>query len=396
MNKPDFRRCIIDYLVTTKYFYLCGVYSINQKMGKQLQNILQKAGLLSFARKAFLQWMDLREGIELLAVLPILRKSGLLRRFYFAFFSSTFSAEMRQYIYGRYYYLKRSRGPVFNESLLRRNVHRLEKGLMAQERKPVFGLDFIGQTVQQFEASVTQNGSSKLNDWAFDILNEYFNIVDETPVIQDACEYFKRIVYTKDLPGQSQLPFVKSPPEPDAFSHFERLLNIRKSVRNFVPGTIPSRDQLQKAVRMAATAPSSCNRQPFRFVVLEDRERVVAVSKLAGGARSFAEGIPSLAVVVGSTSVSPSPGDRHLMYIDGSLASMTFMLALESMGVSSCPINWPDNRKPEKAIRKLVSLEKFERPVMLIAMGEAAGTGLVACSVRKGVSDLLDFHEPVE
>ncbi|WP_010662398.1 nitroreductase family protein [Marinilabilia salmonicolor] len=365
-------------------------------MGKQLQNILQKAGLLGHARKAYLKWMDLREVAELLVVLPILKKSGLLRRFYFAFFSSTFSAEMRQYIHGRYFYLKRSRGPVFNESLLRRNVHRLEKGLMAEERKPVFGLDFIGQTVQQFSASVAEAGPSDLNDWAFDILNEYFKIVGESPVIHDACQYFSSVVYTKSLPGQSKLPFVKLPPDADAFTHFQKLLNIRKSVRSFVPGSNPSRDQIQQGVRMAATAPSSCNRQPFRFIVLEDRESVVAVSKLAGGARSFAEGIPSLAVVVGSTSVSPSPGDRHLMYIDGSLASMNFMLALESMGVSSCPINWPDNKTPEKALRKIVALEKFERPVMLIAMGQAAGTGLVACSVRKGVPELLEFHQPKE
>lgn len=365
-------------------------------MGKQLQNILQRAGLLNLARKAYLKWMGLREVAELLAVLPILKRSGLLRRVYFAFFSSTFSAEMRQYIHGRYFYLKRSRGPVFNESLLRRNTHRLEKGLMAEDRKQVFGLDFIGQTVSQFSASVAQTGSSELNDWVFDILNEYFRIVGESPVVQDAYQYFRKVVYTKNLPDQSKLPFVKSSSDPDAFSHFQKLLNIRKSVRSFVPGSNPSRDQLQKAVRMAATAPSSCNRQPFRFVVLEDKKSVVAVSKLAGGARSFAEGIPSLAIVVGSTSVSPSPGDRHLMYIDGSLASMNFMLALESMGVSSCPINWPDNKKPEKALRKIVALEKFERPVMLIAMGQAAETGLVACSVRKGVTELLEFHQPKE
>jgi len=363
-------------------------------MGKHLQNILQKAGLLNVAQKAYLKWMTVKAEAELLFVLPLLNKSGVLRRFYFAFFSSTFSAEMRQYINGRYFYLQRSKGPVFNESLLRRNIHRLEKGIMAEERKKVFGLDFIGETVRQFSASVAQNTSAEVNDWAFDILNEYFKIVDKVPVIKRAYDDFKGVVYSKNNPNQSKLPYVKLHPRAEAFDHFQELLSIRKSVRSFVPDSIPSREHVEKAVRLASTAPSSCNRQPFRFVVLEDKQSVVGVSKLAGGARSFAEGIPALAIVVGSTSVSPSPGDRHLMYIDGSLASMNFMLALESMGISSCPINWPDIKKSEKALRKIVALEKFERPVMLIAMGEAAETGLVACSVRKEVSELLQFHVP--
>ena len=299
---------------------------------------------------------------------------------------------MRQYVSGRYYYLKRSRGKVPNSSLLRRNIHRLEKGLMAENRKSVFGLDYIKQTVDQFQASVLDNPSLLLNDWAYDILSEYFNVVEPTGVVNEAATRFHQVSYSKVHAEISRLPFYKQKLDQEAFSQFSELVATRKSVRTFVPGSVPPREKVEEAVRLAATAPSSCNRQPFQFYVFEDQQKVVSISKLAGGARTFAEGIPALALVIGSTNVSPSPGDRHLMYIDGSLAAMNFMLALESMGIASCPINWPDNKEPEKTLRKMIALEPYERPVMLIAMGEAAEDSLVACSVRKEVSELLKFN----
>ena len=45
-------------------------------------------------------------------------------------------------------------------------------------------------------------------------------------------------------------------------------------------------------------------------------------------------------VIVGELDAYEYDRDRHLIYIDGSLAAMTFMLALETLGLSSCPINW--------------------------------------------------------
>jgi nitroreductase len=248
------------------------------------------------------------------------------------------------------------------------------------------------QTVDQFAASVKLKGACLLNDWAFDILEAYFRVVDQNAVVSRAEDRFRKIYYKKLDAEFNRLPFVKKQPDEGAAMHFTTLIETRKSVRSYIKGSVPPRKSIEEAVRLAALAPSSCNRQPFKFYVFEEEDVVESIARLAGGARSFAEGLPALAMLVGSTSVSPSPGDRHLMYIDGSLAAMNFMLALESMGISSCPINWPDNRKPEKALRKMVHLEPFERVVMLMAMGRAKDNSLVACSVRKEVEELVKFN----
>ena len=86
------------------------------------------------------------------------------------------------------------------------------------------------------------------------------------------------------------------------------------------------------------------------------------------GTSGYSYNIPSIVVVVGDLSSYFSERDRHVIYIDASLAAMTFMLTLETMGLSSCPINWPDIEKLERKMKKKLSLKSYERPVMLISV----------------------------
>ncbi|SVE23497.1 uncharacterized protein METZ01_LOCUS476351, partial [marine metagenome] len=48
-------------------------------------------------------------------------------------------------------YLKRLHEKSENVFLLRRNVHRLEKGLLMRPRRPVFGLKYIEELVNVYE-----------------------------------------------------------------------------------------------------------------------------------------------------------------------------------------------------------------------------------------------------
>jgi nitroreductase len=107
------------------------------------------------------------------------------------------------------------------------------------------------------------------------------------------------------------------------------------------------------------------------------------------GTVGFAENIPALAVVVGDLSCYQEYRDRHLIYIDASLAAMQFMLALEALGLASCPINWPDIESREQSMQKLLALPVYHRPVMLIAIGYAAPTALVAYSQKKELEQLV-------
>ena len=71
------------------------------------------------------------------------------------------------------------------------------------------------------------------------------------------------------------------------------------------------------------------------------------------------------------------------------LATMQFMLALETLGLSSCPINWPDVEALERQMEVELNLERFQRPIMLLAIGYADPNGGVAYSVKKPVESTL-------
>jgi hypothetical protein len=77
------------------------------------------------------------------------KQSGfyLMRRFPVlgALYYATFSAEFRRAQYIRELSELRS-----TSALLRRNTHRLEKGLIMRPRRAVFGANYIGETVTIF------------------------------------------------------------------------------------------------------------------------------------------------------------------------------------------------------------------------------------------------------
>lgn len=360
-------------------------------MRKILRSLSEKTGQYDRLLKLYFRWSLFLRRLETRVLIPALSSSAISRKIYFSFFSDVFSSEMKLYILGRQYYLERSLFEKSNPSHLRRNIHRLEKGLMAENRRELFAADYLLETVHQFAYSVAELNQCTLNDWAFDVLQQYFQWSPNVPLVEQAHRIFSKAAYVKLSPDVNRGPYVKGPTDTELYARFSTLARSRKSVRSFVPGSVPSGDVIKNAVRLAVLAPSSCNRQPYRFVVLTDSAMVKEVARMAGGARSFADGIPALAVVIGSTAVSPSPGDRHLMYIDGSLAAMSFMLALESQGCASCPINWPDQKKADRALRKYLPILEYERPIMLIAMGIAQDNSMVACSVRKEVEELLEI-----
>jgi nitroreductase len=70
---------------------------------------------------------------------------------------------------------------------------------------------------------------------------------------------------------------------------------------------------------------------------------------------------------------------------------MQFMLALETLGLASCSINWPDMEARERKAAALLQLAPYERIVMLMAVGYPDPAGLVPHSEKKSVEEMLSW-----
>jgi nitroreductase len=361
-----------------------------------LRNVLDTTRLFPFAERLYFKWIEGKRLWNTHVFLPVLANVPFVARLWYGLFSPTFKHEMAMHVKARLSYYRRLEGTDGNTWLLRRNIHRLEKGLLMEERKPIFALDYITETVTEYLKVKQFQPESSMLDWADDILVSYFAAVSSHPTVDAAKVRFMANRHKPEGCALEFVPYISTPYQASeqvkVEAMFTDLVFHRKSVRIFDRSKTLSRDLLDKAVVMAAQTPSSCNRQPFEFKIFDDPQMVKQLSAIPGGTKGFSAGIPALCVVVGKMDVSPSPGDRHLMYVDGSLAAMTFMLALESLGLASCPINWPDNDDIERKFRKLVTIQTFERPIMFIAIGFAAPDGLVAFSKRKSLDELRSYN----
>lgn len=302
-------------------------------------------------------------------------------------FNSQFNREQQAVLAGRMAYRSHIGVGEKSSALLRRNTHRLEKGLSMQPRRNVFAEEFIVETASCFAQCVTAERICEQElKWAEDVLCSYFSAVTHTENIAEAYRIFCQISKSSDgfVCAQLSIPYEhrqieRAQVDTDSFT---ALCRQRRAVRWFTNQQVADTD-INRAIEIASLAPSACNRQPFEFFVANDRELAPSIAKYAGGTSGFVDNIPCTIVVVGDLSAYPADRDRHVIYIDGSLAAMQLMLALETMGLSSCPINWPDLDVPEQKMAKRLGLKPYERPVMLIAVGYAAPDGMIPFSQKK-------------
>ncbi len=298
-----------------------------------------------------------------------------LASLYYCLFSRRFDREHLAVLKGRAEYDRALRDIDQTSPLLRRNVHRLEKGLIMRPRREVFAEAFILETVRCYNRAKRRPGySADELQWARDVMDEYFSVVKESPVITKARQEYEQESGQNPSRGLIEArifkPYPKAacPANPVSFDQLETLFQRRRSVRWYEQKPVPT-DLIQKVINAAALAPSACNRQPYRFIVANEPPMAARIAECAGGTRGFAQQLPSLIVVVGDLSAYPHERDRHLIYIDASLASMQLMLAAETVGLSTCPINWPDVERSERKLQSILSLPEHERVVMLIAIG---------------------------
>jgi nitroreductase len=321
-------------------------------------------------------------------VLSLLALPGFARIFY-CIFSTRFSAEQRYVAAG----IRAHLGAQDEGTLryrLRRHVHRLEKGLSMRERRSVFGLDYIELLLRDFTAlskvgpnfGATEDGELQ---WYLDVLARYFAVCDSDHSVFLAAKRQFQTLHPAVVERQNTpcCPYASSQRVACAigFEDFYALTQRRRSVRWFLPERV-SREDLDKAVIAANQSPSACNRQSIRARIYDSPEDARRFGKLAPGAAGLHANFQALIVLTGDLSAYAHERDRHAIYVDGGIKAMALMLALESLQLSSCALNWPDDGHLDTIAAAEMGLPFHERIVLMIAIGKPDPKGLVPYSFK--------------
>ncbi|NLR13908.1 nitroreductase family protein [Pseudoalteromonas peptidolytica] len=330
------------------------------------------------------------------AVRPFFVAVPTLSRLYYLLFDRAFGYEQQAILKAKIQYQKHQGIQKSASALLRRNIHRLEKGLIMRPRKPVFALDYIAETVSVYQRA-TQVDNLEQTDlkWAHSVLKQYFDVCDTShPIVKSSYLTFQTIEFEGDC---SATPYSSSQrvKHDVSYEQLKALATSRRSVRWFEQKTV-DRSLLIDALTIATQAPSACNRQAYEFMWIDDEQIKQKAASLPGGTAGFATQIPCLLAVVGDLSAYPFERDRHVIYIDASLASMQFMLACETLGLSTCALNWPELHKLDERAARLLNLPQHKRIVMFIAVGYALADGGIPFSNKKSAEVLLTRVEPKE
>ncbi|QDU58480.1 nitroreductase family protein [Aeoliella mucimassa] len=322
----------------------------------------------------------------------------LLADIYFVF-SGTFRREHRAVLHGKLQHTSATKEADDQGSIytLRRNVHRLEKGLVYRPRRDVFARDYIGDTVAIYQVLLQDPNEriAPLLKWAHDVLKEYFSVVASDPAIDPPREKFAALPPCSACTSAAEewIPYQRdSTPLNITIEDLEKLAWRRRSVRWYQDKPVP-REVIDRAMEVAKLSPSACNRQPFEFRVLDDVELARKVGAIPMGTTGFSQNFPCLVVIVGDLNAYFSERDRHVIYVDGGLAAMAFQFALEVQGVGSCCINWPDIEPLEKKMAKALNLDYNHRPVMCISLGYPDPTGTVPYSQKKSLDEIRSYNK---
>ncbi len=157
---------------------------------------------------------------------------------------------------------------------------------------------------------------------------------------------------------------------------FLDLVLYRQSCRRYQSRPV-ERAIMERCLEAARLAPSACNSQPWRFIVVQDpvlKERV-AQAAFAGIFRmnSFAQSAPVLVFIIRERSKSAAEMGgqvRGVKYnlIDLGIAGEHFILQAAEEGLGACWIGWFN----ERAVKKILGLPWHTRVNVVISLGYSA------------------------
>ena len=134
----------------------------------------------------------------------------------------------------------------------------------------------------------------------------------------------------------------------------------RRSIRRYQPKPVPE-DKLQQILEAGRWAPSANNDQPWKFVVVKDKEVKNQLARVAIYGSFLAEAPAGIAVVI------DPHGSTHPVE-DGAAATQNMILAAHALGLGTCWIGSYGAGYEERA-KEVLGVPRDRRLLSLISVG---------------------------
>ncbi len=266
--------------------------------------------------------------------------------------------------------------------------HVVEKGLTMPRRRLGFGKGAVVHLMNLVDSFERRFGEDGQVAHAVGVLRAYRELHREWPEPMPRLDAF--LAARSDVPAAVEPHVSRSDFFAAKDAPFPEFAASRHVCRHFA-GPVP-RETVERAVEIAATAPSACNRQHARVHVVDDpalRDRLFAVQ---GGTRGFGADADKVLVVTADLSCVRWAWERHDCYVNGGIFVMNLCYALHSLGVAHCILHWSVSPDADREAHRLLDIPPNEAIVQVIACGTPPEEFDVARSPRLAVGDILTWH----
>ena len=173
------------------------------------------------------------------------------------------------------------------------------------------------------------------------------------------------------------------------------LVQHRQSDRAYLDKPVET-EKIDRILEAARLAPSACNSQPWKFIVVTDTEKrnLIAdatASKLLSMNHFTKQAPVQLIVLEDSANFTSSVGgwatNKHYPHIDLGIVAAHISLAATDEGLGSCIIGWCD----EKKIRKALDIPRNKRVMLVILLGYSAQS--LREKKRKTKEEIISYNK---
>ena len=136
-------------------------------------------------------------------------------------------------------------------------------------------------------------------------------------------------------------------------------------------------EKLERILEAARIAPSACNAQPWKIIVVSDAEKRMQVADATANKllamNHFTKQAPLQLVILEenanfTSTVGGWATEKHYPHLDLGILAAHITLAATDEGLGSCIIGWCD----EKKVRKALDIPKNKRVMLVILLGYSA------------------------
>lgn len=143
----------------------------------------------------------------------------------------------------------------------------------------------------------------------------------------------------------------------------------RRSVRKYENRDLPQ-DLLEDLIKFGMFAPSACNKQPWHFIIINDRQLLDTIAEFHLNGKMLKNTLNAILVCGDEVKAH----DKGYWPVDCSAATQNILLAAHAKGLGACWVGLYPREERVATMKRLMNLPEHIHAFSLISLGYPAET----------------------